>query len=136
VPIAQMGDYHEVLRRRAEPRDPYMDDDERARAERPSFGNPFRRWDANDGPQVSAPQCVSTIESFSFEPSVLPLSRPFCRTLSACLTYLVTQLPIAVSSCRHMPQLRRCAVPCTPHLCGLYAPTAWPVFTLSDPSAE
>ena len=28
VPVAQMGDYHEVLRRRSEPRDPHMDDEE------------------------------------------------------------------------------------------------------------
>lgn len=39
-----LGAYTQVLRRRCEPRDPYLDDEERARSERPSFGNPFRRW--------------------------------------------------------------------------------------------
>ncbi|KAK3282594.1 hypothetical protein CYMTET_9672 [Cymbomonas tetramitiformis] len=43
VPVAMMGAYQDALVRRQVPRDPLLEDDERARQLRPSFGNPFRR---------------------------------------------------------------------------------------------
>jgi len=50
VPIAEMGNFHEVLRRReaegASPlRDPHLDKDDEERRRRMQFGNPFRKGD-------------------------------------------------------------------------------------------